>query len=61
MFGPKIHCQSCFNQKGHAASRQGEGQINLHQKFELVISKNGRDTAQFQPEKNVHFTHDFIA
>ena len=29
--------------KSHVASRQGDGQIILHQKFELKISKNGRD------------------
>ena len=39
--------------KSHVASRQREGQINLHQKFELDISKNGRDIAQLRTESKM--------
>ena len=41
--------------KSHVACHQEEGQINLLQKLEINISKNGRDIAQFLPKKlNVH-------
>ena len=36
------------------ASRQGEGQINLHQKFELDTLQNGRDMAHFPPVSTMY-------
>ena len=38
--------------KSHVASRR-EGQINLHQKFELNISRNGGDMALFPSERTM--------
>ena len=49
--------------KSHVSSRQREGQIKLHQKFELDISNNGRDMAHFPPESTMYTlrcTKDFI-
>ena len=40
--------------KSYGASRQEEGLINLHQKFELYISKNARDIAQYLPESTMY-------
>ena len=40
--------------KKHIASLQKEGQIKLYQKFELNISKNGRDIAQFRLESRMY-------
>ena len=44
--------------KSHVASRQGECQIDLHRKFELDISKNGRDIAQLRKlkAKCIHYS-----
>ena len=51
-FGPKFHCNSSCKQ--NVVSRQKEGLINLHQKFELDISKNARDIAQYLPESTMY-------
>ena len=40
--------------KSHVSSRQREGQIKLHQKFELDTLKNGRDMAHFPPESTMY-------
>ena len=40
--------------ESHVANRQREGQIDLHQKFEFNILKNGRDPAQFPTESTMY-------
>ena len=40
--------------KSRVVSRQGEGQINLQQKYEHNISKNRRDVAQFPHERTMY-------
>ena len=40
--------------KSNVVGPRGEGQINLHQKFELDISKNGRDITQLRTESKMY-------
>ena len=46
--------------KSHVTSRQEKGLINLHQKFELDITKNARDIAQYLPESTMYASYHCI-
>ena len=45
---------SAIFSKSYLASDRKHGQMNLHKKFQLDISKNGRDTLRFLLHSGVH-------